>query len=72
MNQLMPGVSNYYNSVRAGDRENNFKDAKLGYVFEAVTACAVMLCAQFGKRAFGWSPAMQFIEFTKVPESELS
>ena len=37
------------------DRHSNFADSKLRYAFEAISACAVMLFAQFGKpEAFRW------------------
>jgi hypothetical protein len=36
-----------YNDVKH-DREQNFAEAKLRYAIEALTACFVMLCAQYG------------------------
>lgn len=36
-----------YNAVKH-DREKNFVEAKLRYAIEALTACFVMLCAQYG------------------------
>jgi hypothetical protein len=60
-----------YNGVKH-DREKNFRDAKLAYAFQAVTACAVMLCAQFGNRAFALNQISQHVEFTEVPEWNLS
>lgn len=36
-----------YNAVKH-DREQNFAEAKLRYAIEALTACFVMLCAQYG------------------------
>jgi hypothetical protein len=43
-----------YNAVKH-DREANFERATLRHAFEAVVACAIMLCAQVGPRvAFRW------------------
>lgn len=42
-----------YNSVKH-DREKNFTRATLGHAFDAVSACAVMMLAQYGYGIIGW------------------
>jgi hypothetical protein len=60
-----------YNQVKH-DREKHFEQAKLEYAFMALSACAVMLFAQFGKTAFIQSGALRFVEFRRLPRWELT
>lgn len=62
-----------YNAVKH-NRVDNFDQAKLIYVFQAVSACAIMLCAQFGKReAFRWRTEFgYFFQFAAVPKFDPS
>lgn len=60
-----------YNAVKH-DREKHFAQAKLDYAFAALSACAVMLFAQFGRTAFAQSGALRFVEFCQTPRWELS
>jgi len=62
---------NAYNEVKH-DREKCFAQAKLDYAFTALSACAVMLFAQFGITAFAQSGALRFVEFCQTPRWELS
>jgi len=62
-----------YNAVKH-DRENEFSRATLRHAFEAVTACAIMIAAQFGKpHGLGQRTELQdFFHFTSVPTWPLS
>jgi len=57
-----------YNAVKH-DRENEFSKATLRHAFEAITACAIMMKAQFGEKFDEWkfSEAARFFSFIKYP-----
>lgn len=57
-----------YNAVKH-NREGEFERATLRHAFEAVTACAIMLVAQFGLSFDGWksSDASRFFNFQSLP-----
>ncbi len=63
---------NAYNAVKH-DREGKFSRATLEHVFEAVTACAIMIAAQFGQQAYMHNvPELDaFFHFEEVPKWEL-
>jgi hypothetical protein len=54
-----------YNSVKH-DRESSFTMATLKNAFQAVSACAIMICAQFGAPKYV-GPELRFFEWTNVP-----
>lgn len=57
-----------YNKVKH-DREQHFSEATLKHTIDAVCACAIMLCAQFGpSEAFRWRTEFgYFFQFVWVP-----
>jgi hypothetical protein len=57
-----------YNAAKH-NREQAFDRATLRHALDAVSACAVLLVAQFGERAESWkrSEVHSFYQFTKVP-----
>ncbi|WP_295991348.1 hypothetical protein [Rugamonas sp.] len=57
-----------YNAAKH-NREQAFDRANLRHALDAVSACAVLLVAQFGESAESWkrSDAHTFYQFTKVP-----
>jgi hypothetical protein len=59
---------NAYNKVKH-DRENNFTQAKLKFAFDAVAACAVMLCAQYGDEVL-LQPFFAIYELPSWPAEE--
>ena len=62
-----------YNAVKH-NRENEFERATLRHAFEAATACAIMLVAQFGLHSEGWrrSEMQSFFQFSSLPVWPLS
>ena len=57
-----------YNAVKH-DREKNFENAQLGHAFQAVSACAILLAAQFGRHSSPERhPAHQILQFEQTPE----
>lgn len=62
-----------YNAVKH-DRENEFKNAELGNVFNAVAACAILLVAQFGwaKGLIKGSELSRQFHFIREPHFERS
>jgi hypothetical protein len=62
-----------YNAVKH-NRENEFERATLRHAFDAVTACAIMIAAQFGHpHGLGQRTDLQaFFHFTSVPVWPLS
>lgn len=57
-----------YNSAKH-DREKSFSRATLGHVFDAVSACAIMMYAQYGYSIPGWgdSHAARFFNINERP-----
>jgi hypothetical protein len=62
-----------YNGVKH-NRENEFERATLRHAFEAVTACAIMVVAQFGLYFDNWrrSELQSFFQFSGLPGWPLS
>ncbi|MGE0280187.1 MAG: hypothetical protein AB7P20_06185 [Rhizobiaceae bacterium] len=62
-----------YNAVKH-NRETEFERATLGHVFDAVSACAIMMAAQFGLPAgLGQRTEVQaFFDFSSAPRWSLS
>lgn len=62
-----------YNGVKH-NRENEFERATLRHAFEAVTACAIMVVAQFGLHLDNWrrSELQTFFQFSGLPRWPLS
>jgi len=58
-----------YNAVKH-NREGEFKRATLNTLFNSLAACAIIICAQFGKReAFGLHNLVsEFYNFSSVPK----
>jgi len=58
-----------YNSVKH-DRETSFSRGTLGHAFDAVSACAIMLLAQYGNAIAGWrdSDVARFFDVHEVPD----
>lgn len=62
-----------YNSVKH-DRETKFSRATLGRAFDSVSACAIMMLAQYGHSISGWhlSDAARFFNIRERPRWEPS
>jgi hypothetical protein len=55
-----------YNATKH-DRENNFSQATLSHLVNAIAACAILLIAQFGKRDSWKNELGEFFRVTKAP-----
>lgn len=60
-----------YNAVKH-DRESNFQRASLLFAFEAVSACAILLAAQFGAAAWSeFMPTPPYVQIRTAPSWEI-
>ena len=57
-----------YNAVKH-NRETEFKEANLQHAFQAISACAAMLVAQYGPNGLGWKTELNdFFQILEAPK----